>query len=67
MLIELINKILYIGFFVSLLVILRHAYLFTMNFRSEQPKKYKLTNRELIYVCISLAVLLASIVKGIGL
>jgi preprotein translocase subunit Sec61beta len=67
MLTLLINKILYIAFFISFIVIIRHGYLFSVNLMSDEPKKYRLPNRELIYVCISLAVLLASILKGIGL
>jgi hypothetical protein len=63
----LINKILYILFFISFLIIFRQGYLFIRNLIDEEPKKIILTNKEMVYICVSLAILLASIFKGIGI
>ena len=62
-----ISKLLYILFFASLIIVFRYGYLFFTNLFSEEPKKFVLSNTQMIYVCISLAVILASIFKGIGL
>ena len=63
----LLTKMLFILFFVSCLVVLRHAFLFITNFVSSEPKKYKLTIIELTYLAIAIGVIITDFIKGIGL
>ena len=71
MIIELINKILMTLFFMSSLNVLRHLYFFTQFLIQpeidDQVNKYKLTNKSLILLCISLAYILTIIFSGIGI
>jgi len=68
MVIDILNKILYISFFISCLTIIRHSYYFIQAFLSsteEIPVKYRLTNTSLILLGISIAYLLTVIFTGI--
>lgn len=61
----LINKALFILFIISCLIVLRHIYAFTVNFLSNEPKKYALTSTELMYLAIALGIVITDIIKGI--
>jgi len=66
--IDIINKILMVLFFMSLLNSARHAYYFLQTWftsTQEQPLKYRVSAKSLMLLGISLAYLLASIFTGI--
>jgi hypothetical protein len=63
MLILLLNKILYVLFFVSVLNIIRRGYFLIQSFITDE--KYKLNNMDLILLGISLAFSIACIFTGI--
>ena len=68
MLIDIVNKILVIFFFMSLLNVIRHTYYFIqvwVKSNSERPEKYKLPNKSLWILAISVAYLLSTIFNGI--
>ncbi len=64
---EILDKILFIGFFMSCLVIIRHIFLFIRHLNNPEPKPYEVDKRSLFYIGLSVAVLLTGIIKGIGL
>jgi len=63
----LLTKMLFILFFVSCLIVLRHGFLFVSNFISSEPKKYRLTPIQLTYLAVSIGIIITDIIKGIGL
>lgn len=63
----LLNKLLFIAFFMSILNIIRHILLFRKHMKETEPSPYKITNSQRIYLGLSLAFLLMSIFKNIGL
>jgi hypothetical protein len=63
----LVNKLLFVVFVISSLIILRHMYAFTVNFLSNEPKKYTLTPTQLLYLTIALGIVITDIIKGISL
>jgi hypothetical protein len=68
MLIEIVNKILIVMLFLSILTTLRHAYYFVQAFLTsteEQPIKYRLSTTSLFYLGVSLAYILSVIFTGI--
>jgi hypothetical protein len=70
MLIEILNKLLTGVFFLTVLNTVRHAYFFIQALivsTDEEPRKYKLTKRELLLLGISVAYILAVIFTGIKL
>lgn len=70
MLIDALNKIMFLLFFMSLLNTIRHTYYFIQTMVSateENPTKYKLDKRSLFLLCASIAYLLTSIFDGIKL
>jgi len=70
MFVILINKILILLFFLSLLNILRHSYYFIQAWitsESDKPKKYMLSSVSLYIVALSIAYILMSIFYGITL
>lgn len=67
MVLLLINKILYVIFFLSCLVLIRHGFLFYRNYSNDEPKKYTVSVRQLLYISLSVAIILMSVFKGIGL
>jgi len=65
---SLINKGLYILFFLSILNILRHVWKIFMRLRNENiPNRYELTKTELISLGISFAYLISTFFTGIKL
>jgi hypothetical protein len=70
MLIDIFNKLLMIGFFLSCLTSIRHGYYFIQAFLTsteETPVKYKLSNISLIFLGISIAYILTIVFTGITL
>ena len=68
MLIEIVNKILILMFFLSCLTTIRHAYYFAQAFLTsteEQPIKYRLSSTSLFYLGVSIAYILSVIFTGI--
>jgi hypothetical protein len=58
-----LNKIVFILFFMSLLNVIRHSFLFTINLIDS--KKYVLERDTLFYLGLSISMLLTSIINGI--
>lgn len=70
MLIDIINRILYVLFFMSCLTTLRHAYYFVQAFftsTEEQPVKYRVSATSLLFLCMSLAYIITVLFTGIKL
>lgn len=70
MIIEILNKLLMTLFFMSCLNTLRHVFYFVQAFiqaGTDEPVKYKLNNRSLLLLGISLGYILTVIIKGISL
>ena len=68
MLMDILNKILMILFFLSLFNTVRHVYYFIQTWfttTEEAPVKYKLTNTSLVLLGISISYILTSFVTGI--
>lgn len=68
MLLDALNKIFVMLFFMSLLNVARHTYYFIQtwfNSTEETPLKYKVNSKSLFLLGVSLAYLLASIFTGI--
>jgi hypothetical protein len=66
-LLGLINKTLFVGLILSILVILRHIFLFYRNIVDIEPKKYTLTHKELIYLGLSVSYIITCIINGINI
>ena len=63
-----VNKILITLFFMACLTTIRHAYYFTQAYLTstdELPVKYRVSNVSLLFLCISIAFILSSIITGI--
>lgn len=68
MLMDILNKILMILFFLSLFNTIRHVYYFIQTWfttTEEAPVKYKLTNTSLVLLGISISYILTTIFTGI--
>jgi hypothetical protein len=68
MFLEIINKILMVLFFMSLLNVIRHGYYFMQAWftsTEDEPVTYKLNNKSLLLLGITLAYILATIFTGI--
>jgi len=65
-LISLLDKLLYVALLMSILFIVRHAFLFFRNLMDVEPKKYALTRKELIYLGLSIAYIINCIINGIN-
>jgi hypothetical protein len=68
MLLEIVNRILIVLFFMSCLVTIRHAYFFIqalITSTSEEPNKYRLSPTSLFFLCVSIAYVLSVIFTGI--
>ena len=62
-----LDKSLFVMFFMSCLVILRQIFLFIRHLNNPEPQKYTISQKALIYLGVSVALILTSIIKGIGL
>ena len=70
MLIDIINRLLIVLFFMSTLTILRHGYYFIQAYfqsNEEQPVKYRVSKTSLVLLCVSMAYILSVIFTGITL
>jgi hypothetical protein len=70
MLVDILNKILLILFFMSSLNVLRHVYYFiqaVLTSTEEEPKKYRIPNVSLYLLGVSIAYILSAIITGITL
>jgi len=70
MLIEIINRILLVLFFMSCLTTIRHAYYFVQAFftsTEEQPVKYRVSKASLLFLCMSIAYMITVLFTGIKL
>lgn len=68
MLIDILNKILVISFFMSCLNVLRHGYYFiqaVVTSTDEEPKKYRIEKVSLYLLSMSIAYILSAIFTGI--
>lgn len=64
----LLNKILILIFFMSILNLVKHVWnIFTILRNEDVPNKYELSKRELIFLGISVAYILTTIFTGIKL
>jgi hypothetical protein len=64
---ELIDKLLFVGFFMAVLVIIRNAFLFGRHLTNPEPQRYTISSKSLLYLGISVALVLSTLFKGIGL
>lgn len=62
-----LDKILFVGFFMALLIIIRHIFLFIRHLGNPEPKPYQINENNLFYLGLSVAIILTGILKGIGL
>lgn len=60
-----LNKILYVIFFLSCVNVIRHSLLFVINVSDQ--KKYQVSDITLFYLGLSISMILTSIVTGIKL
>lgn len=70
MLIDTLNKLLMVLFFMSLLNTVRHMYYFIQTWftsTEETPVKYKITSKSLLLLGVSIAYILTTIFTGIKL
>jgi hypothetical protein len=63
----LVDKSLFVVFFMSCLIVLRQIFLFSRHLRNPEPQKYTISTTNLIYLGLSIAVIITAIIKGIGL
>lgn len=67
MLLDILNKILMVLFFISCLNTIRHTYYFIQAWftsTEEEPVKYRLTNTALVLLGVSVAYILTAIFNG---
>jgi|GEM_PF-2874593 hypothetical protein len=62
---SLINKSLFVALALSILVVIRHIFLFYRNMVDIEPKRYTLTKNELVYLGLSVAYIITCIINGI--
>lgn len=70
MLLEIINKLLFVTLFASILIILRHSFYFVqalIYWTEEEPVKYKMSEKSLTYLGLAISYVLSVIFTGIKL
>jgi hypothetical protein len=65
--IALLNKTLLVALILATLTIVRHLFMFARVITSNEPKKYKLTPRELIFFGLAISYAITCIINGIKL
>lgn len=68
MLVEFLNKLQLLLFFMAFLVTFRHGFYFFQNLvtsTEDDPKKYKLNKTQLFFLCISISYVLTVLIFGI--
>lgn len=63
----LIDKALFVVFFMSCLIIIRQLFLFIRHLNKPEPQSFEIDPKTLTYLAVSVAVILTTIFKGIGL
>ena len=64
----LIDKVLFISYFISIFVVGRHTFLFIRFInKSDGTQKYVLTKTQLLYLGLTLSVIITGVIKGIGI
>lgn len=66
-LLVLIDKGLFLIFFMSCLFVFRQIFLFIRHLMNPEPKAYEISHKNLYYTAVSLSIILTGIIKGIGL
>lgn len=64
---ELLDKALFVGFFMATLVIIRNLFLFGRHLTNPEPQRYTISPKSLLYLGLSIAFIAATLFKGIGL
>jgi preprotein translocase subunit Sec61beta len=64
---SLIDKALFVAFFMSCLIIIRQLFLFVRHLNKPEPQSFEINPKNLTYLAISVAIILTTIFKGIGL
>jgi len=64
---SIIDKSMFILFFMSLFITGRHMFLFSRHLNKPEVEKYTITRKELIYLGLALSFLLMTIFKGINI
>ena len=62
---EIVNKLLYIIYFLSLLNIIKHLFLFIQHISKAEIKKYQINKTSVLFLGLSISYLLMSIINGI--
>jgi hypothetical protein len=60
-----IDKSMFILFFMSLLIVGRHMFLFRQHLNKPEAEKYAISKKALIYLGLAISLLLMTIFKGI--
>lgn len=61
---DVLEKISFILFFLSVLNISKHSFDFIMELRKEQPEKIRLSKRDLVFLGLSISYILTIILTG---
>ena len=64
---QLLNKTLFVTFFLSFFVVIRHLFLFIRHMRKPEVEKYVIARKEMVYLALALAFIITTIFKGIGI
>lgn len=65
--VEIINKLLYFLFFLSTLNVIRHIFLFARHLNKPEPEPYLLRDGDRLFLGFSIALILMTLLKGIGI
>lgn len=63
----LINKSLFVIFFMSCLVVIRQLFLFYRHLGNPEPQKYTISTPSLIYLGLSVSIIITALITGVGL
>ena len=64
---SLLDKILFILFFMAIFITGRHTFLFIRHVNKPDIEKYTIARKELIYLGVALAIIMTTLFKGIGI
>lgn len=64
---QLLDKTLYVVFFMSLFNVIRHGFLFYRHISKPDFEKYAIKPKEMLFLGLSLAFIITVIFKGIGI
>lgn len=63
----LIDKMLFVIFFMACLLVIRQIFLFIRHLNNPEPTPYSIDKKSLFYLGLSVALIIASLLRGIGL